>query len=98
MSARPMSELLTDLSRAEKQLRTTPPNSSERYEASMTFAAILEDVGKRTSAALGSAFLTVLLNVSEDDAVVRSMLGSRLLTELRRRGLEVLPTGNLPPA
>lgn len=97
MSARTTSELLAELDRVEKMLRTAPPTSNERHEASMTVATIFEEIGKRMSAALGSAVSATLLKESGIDATVAIRLGDLLLTELRRRGLEVFPTENLPP-
>jgi hypothetical protein len=97
MSTRTLSELFTEVHRITALMRAHPANSPLRQEDSAALAELFEEIKCRSSAALGAAFATTFADASQGNPSLTIALGDRLTVELRRRGLEVIPMGELPP-
>ncbi len=95
----PTSETTTDELRTEIELAQAVramcrPGSSEWQDVSGQLATLVEQMRSRTSAAVGSAFTATLLGVSQRELDVAAAVGDRLLAELHKRGLAVLPNAH----
>jgi hypothetical protein len=84
-------ELRTEIELAQAVRAMCQPGSSEWQDVSQQLAALFEQMRRRTSAAVGSAFTATLLGVSQRELDVPMAVGDRLLAELQKRGLAVLP-------
>jgi hypothetical protein len=98
MSARTTVELLAAIRREQSLQAAITPDCAEWRISSQHLVKLFEELRHRTSAAVGGAFAATLLGVPQRDLEVPPALGKRLLMELRKRGLAVFPTGDLPPA
>ena len=87
-------ELRTEIELAQAVQAMCSPGSSEWRDISRQLAALFEMMRARTSAAVGGAFAATLLGVSQRELDVPVAVGDRLLAELQKRGLTVLPNGN----
>jgi hypothetical protein len=87
-------ELRAEIELAQTVQAMCSPGSSEWKDLSRQLAALCEQMRRRTSAAVGSAFTATLLGVSQRELDVPVAVGDRLLAELQKRGLTVLPNGN----
>ena len=70
------------------------PESEEWRSALRQLDALFTELRSRTSSAAGSAFSATLLGVPQRDLDVMGVLGERLLSELRKRGFTVFPSGD----
>src|SRR5215468_208144 len=84
-------ELCTEIELAQAVRAMCQPGSSEWQDVSSQLEALFEQMRRRTSAAVGSAFNATLLGVSQRELDVAAVVGDRLLAELEKRGLAVLP-------
>jgi hypothetical protein len=87
-------ELRTEIELAQAVRAMCQPGSSEWQDVSRQLAALFEQMRSRTSAAVGSAFNATLLGVSQRELDVPIAVGDRLLAELQKRGLAVLPNAH----
>ena len=87
-------DLRTEIELAQAVQAMCSPGSSEWRDISRQLAALFEMMRERTSAAVGGAFAATLLGVSQKELDVPVAVGDRLLAELQKRGLTVLPNGN----
>lgn len=88
------SDLRTEIEMAQTVQAMCSPGSSEWQEISRQLAALFDQLRSRTSAAVGSAFTATLLGVSQRELDVPVAVGDRLLAELEKRGLAVMPNGS----
>ena len=84
-------ELRTEIELAQAVRAMCQPGSSEWQDLSKQLAELFEQMRHRTSAAVGGAFTATLLGVSQRELDVPVAVGDRLLAELQKRGLAVLP-------
>jgi hypothetical protein len=98
MSTRSIPELVAIIERAQALRAAHAPASEEWESASKQIAILREEMRCRTAAALGSAFAATLMGLSQRELDVPAMAGDRLLIELRKRGLTVLPRRAASPA
>ena len=84
-------ELRTEIELAQAVRAMCQPGSSEWDDVSKQLAGLIEQMRRRTSSAVGSAFNATLLGVSQRELDVPVAVGDRLLAELQKRGLAVLP-------
>jgi hypothetical protein len=84
-------ELRTEIELAQAVRAMCQPGSSEWQDVSKQLAGLFEQLRHRTSAAVGSAFTATLLGVSQRELDRPIVVGDRLLAELGKRGLAVLP-------
>jgi hypothetical protein len=87
-------ELRTEIELAQAVQAMCSPGSHEWRDISRQLAALFEMMRARTSAAVGSAFTATLLGVSQRELDVPVAVGDRLLAELHKLGLTVLPHAN----
>lgn len=87
-------ELRTEIELAQAVRAMCSPGSSEWQDISQQLATLFEEMRSRTSAAVGSAFNATLLGVSQRELDVPVAVGDRLLAELQKRGLAVLPNAH----
>jgi len=87
-------ELRTEIELAQAVRAMCRPGSSEWRDISSQLAALFEQMRRRTSAAVGGAFTATLLGVSQRELDVPVAVGDRLLMELQKRGLTVLPNAH----
>ena len=97
MRTRSIPELVAVIERTDALRANHAPTSAEWQNASQEIAALLEEMRRRTSTALGSAFAATLMGLSPRELDVADAAGERLLRELRKRGLFVLPQRFEPP-
>jgi hypothetical protein len=91
MRTRSIPELVAVIERTDALRASHAPTSVEWQNASREIATLLEEMRRRMSTALGSAFAATLMGLSARDLDVADAAGDRLLTELRKRGLSVFP-------
>ena len=84
-------EVRTEIELAQAVRAMCERGSSEWQDVSRQLAGLFEQMRRRTSAAVGSAFTSTLLGVSQRELDVPVAVGDRLLAELEKRGLAVLP-------
>jgi hypothetical protein len=84
-------ELRTEIELAQAVRAMCQPGSSEWHDVSKQLAGLFEQMRRRTCAAVGSAFTATLLGVSQRELDAAAVVGDRLLAELEKRGLAVLP-------
>jgi hypothetical protein len=94
---RSIPELVAVIERTEALRAVHAPSSEEWQKASKQIATLLEEMHRRTAAALGNAFAATLMGLSPRELDVADAAGDRLLIELRKRGLSVLPRRFVPP-
>jgi hypothetical protein len=86
-------ELRTEIELAQAVQAMCSPGSTEWKDISRRLAALFEQMRSRTSAAVGTAFTATLLGISQRELDVPVAVGDRLLAELKKRGLSVMPNG-----
>jgi hypothetical protein len=98
MRVRSIPELLATIERAQTLRATLAPQTEAWESATRHIAELLEEMRCRTCVAVGSAFSATLMGLSQRDLDVEIATGDRLLIELRKRGLAVLPRRFVPPS